>query len=295
MYRFAFAFVLPLTALLLEVTSSPVRACHIEHCLANAMTGTKYSCDELCTGTSCSESTLSHCDVCPVLCVGGSNNGMACQSAGDCPGGSCVTGDGRCVMCGSDSTETITGSTGNDVICTAGGDDTVDARGGDDQVIGGGQIVDASGSPISGRSGTPGNYTIDGGTGNDTITCGEGDDILFGGDGNDQLFACGGRNVVYGEAGNDSVTSGLLSVCLAFPDDVVGSLLCGGTGNDVLVGTGPAHQCMDGGADQSPTGQDCVYSFLVSPSRSATSFDVGTARNCANANVTVNEEPCGCD
>ena len=272
----------------------PIRtlACHIEHCEVNA--STKYSCDELCTGSTCSETTLSHCDVCPVKCVGGANNGLDCQSAGDCPGGTCVTGDGRCVMCGSDSNETITGSTGDDVICTAGGADTVDARGGNDQVVGGGRVVDASGNPVSGRSGTAGNLVIDGGPGNDTITSKEGDDLLLGGGGNDVLVACGGRNVVYGDDGNDTVASGLIITCTP-SDDAVGSLLCGGTGNDILFGGGPSHQCMDAGPDQSPSGQDCIYSFFVNPSRSATSCDIGTARNCANANVTVGGERCGCD
>ena len=80
-------------------------------------------------------------------------------------------------------------------------------------------------------------------------------------------------------------------------DDAVGSLLCGGKGNDLLIGAGPSHQCMDAGPDQAPAGgaNDCLYAFTAAGRPTPNSSDVGTVRNCANPNIAANGEPCGCD
>jgi len=287
---------LPLLALIGPALpfASDTSACHLDFCKIG---NTSYSCDIVCTGALCvAPSSLTSCDVCPTKCVGGSNNGNDCTAANDCPGGTCSAGDGKCTICGSDDGQVIIGSTGPDVICTAGGDDAVYAQGGDDIVLAGGRVVDASGNPIAGRSGPPGNDLVHGGNGNDQIFGNSGNDVLFGEGGNDIVIGCGGRNYVDGGDGDDVVTSAVFPVCGA-QDDAVGSLLCGGKGNDILVGAGPSHQCMDAGPDQAPAAgtQDCTYAFTAAGRTTPNAADLGTAKNCANPNVTAGGEPCGCD
>jgi Ca2+-binding RTX toxin-like protein len=154
-----------------------------------------------------------------------------------------------------------------------------------DDTIAQGTVRDGSGNLIN--SAALGNTRIEGGGGNDFIVAGDGDDIILGQGGDDTLVGCGGRNYVHGGSGDDLITAAVFPVCSA-PDDVVGTILCGGDDDDQLVGAGPSHQCMDGGAGTNT----CQYVFGAG-GRSATAFDVGTMRNCTPATDT--NESCGCE
>jgi len=59
----------------------------------------------------------------------------------------------------------------------------------------------------------------------------------------------GGRNAIFGGDGDDDMLAGGV-LGTPSPDGATGSILCGGDGNDLLLGWGPSHQCMDAGADQ---------------------------------------------
>lgn len=80
----------------------------------------------------------------------------------------------------------------------------VDGTGGDD-VMGVG-YVDSEGDTIDGADGN--DDLIYGGAGNDTITAGEGNDTVYGGDGNDRIFDGAGNDTVFGGAGNDRYLTG---------------------------------------------------------------------------------------
>ena len=229
---------------------------------------------------------------------------VVCTGAGTCnaPAGcdKCLPLDGLCTICGTDSTETINGTAGADFVCPAGGNDTIDTKGGNDTVYLGAITVSMqTGIPQPGADGPGGNTTIFLGAGNDGVgvfSCLEhGDDIIYGETGTDYIDAGNGRNFVDGGAGNDYLEDNSAGCMNPQMDDVVGSLLCGGAGNDVLYGSGPAHQCMDAGPDQVPgTENDCSYIFAAG-GRAKTAFDLGTARRCTRSNVAVGGESCGCD
>jgi Ca2+-binding RTX toxin-like protein len=71
------------------------------------------------------------------------------------------------------------------------------------------------------------NLLVFGGAGNDTITGGSGANTLYGGAGNDTITGGSGANTLYGGAGNDTLTGGGTT-----------NILDGGTGNDTLIGEG---------------------------------------------------------
>ena len=183
---------------------------------------------------------------------------------------------------GGDGRDTINGGSGNDTISGDDGDDTLNGNGGNDTIDGG-----------------TGNDVIAGGGGNDTLTGGplagsgadiSGDDLISGGDGTDTITGNGGRDALNGNGDNDTIVGTPLSFYGGYPapDDNVGSLYCGGSGDDKIWATGPRHQCLDAGSGQAGTntysGYDCVYEFYVT-GRGTTpeSSDIGTLKNCSNA------------
>ncbi len=82
----------------------------------------------------------------------------------------------------------------------------------------------------------------------------------------------------------------ITSQSITNPEEVLGSRLCGGDGEDELTTTGPGHQCLDGGQDDST--DTCTYTGLTIVG----SRDVGTARNCniLNGSVSTRALGCGC-
>ena len=266
-----------------------------------------YYCDAVCTSQGCPTPA----DVCPghcrdhpaTMCV--TNNqcpsgdicfftgvfghcsndpGAVCLNTVQCPSGSCqpnccvfdtpYAGDGTVTICGSGGADTIYDTPGDDIICGNGGDDVIN-----DSALGG----------------VGGNDIISGGRGNDTITGGPGKDIIHGDQDNDVIIGCGGRDFLSGDDGDDYILTAYAVAgipCAAQANDHVGSLVCGGKGNDELWGVGPAHQCMDGGPDQAAGGSnhDCVYAYWDQQPDS-----VGTFKNCANPlGGGPSADSCGC-
>ena len=184
-----------------------------------------------------------------------------------------LNSDGICVVCGDSANNFIRGTNGNDVICGFDGDDRIIGR------------------PAT--SATGGNDIIDGGNGNDTLTGGTGHDEIYGDDGDDVLFGGGGNDTLVGGNGNDT----LQSANSFFGGSSTYSVnLCGGPGEDVLIGLGYGHQCMDGGDDLGIFGDECEY---AAPTSGATLKDVGTARHCEyippeSSPLLSIQPPCGC-
>ncbi|GEM_PF-6622931 len=116
---------------------------------------------------------------------------------------------------------TITTGSGNDSILGSKAADSIFSGDGNDTIISG----NGNDALLAGN-GT--NY-IDGGTGDDTITAGSGANAIHGGSGNDLITAGTGSgdqpNILYGDAGNDTITGGSGNDTLA-----------GGLGSDLLAG-----------------------------------------------------------
>jgi len=197
---------------------------------------------------------------CDVLCVGSG----ACNA----PVSGCdVDSDGKCTACGNNSNNTIRGTTGNDVLCGFGGDDSL---------AGAPRAVFALGDDIF--SGGDGNDRIYGGYGNDEMYGDAGDDLLQGGN--------GGSDTLVGGDGNDSLQASYnYSFTIPF-----GTKLCGGKGDDLVIGMGHGYQCVDGGADY----DWCAYWAPQYPNDD----EFGTARNCEELADSDPLEPaqpsCGC-
>lgn len=204
------------------------------------------------------------------------------------------TGGKQFVVCGRNGNDIITGNNGDDLIDAGGGNDTVNGGNGTDTIYGGSgdDILDAAAGPFY----LGGNDYIDGGDGNDIIGGSNrflgsgGDNVLIGGPGDDLIVSGSGRDIVKGGDGDDgiaTVPAGLGNMA----DDNVGTLLCGGAGDDYVYGGGPAHQCIDGGS-----GSDtCEYDARLATT--PTSKDVGTARHCetVNGSVIARTPSCGCE
>lgn len=220
-------------------------------------------------------------------------------------GGDTIHGEGgNDNLKGGDDSDTIYGDAGLDDIDGGNAVDTIDGGADDDSILGGaGDDVISTGT---------GNNTVDGGANDDIVYGDVGNDTLRGGTGDDLIIGAGGRDSLKGDDGDDDVYTVDISHTPA--DSVVGSLLCGGAGDDVLVGWGPGHQCLDAGADQvgagrgsvnlfgTPTTYDCWYALVATGSPSSQDHDVGTTRNCADrigGNPTGTffdaTSPCGCD
>lgn len=199
-------------------------------------------------------------------------------------------------VCGRNGDDAITGSAGDDVIDGGNGDDDLFGAGGTDVVIGGDGNDTAWGDTSTSADG--GDDYVDGGDGDDWVLGTnrtlvgsdyvEGDNVLIGGPGNDLVFGGSGRDVMKGGDGDDTVTTIVLG-SPAPPDDVLGNLLCGGAGDDALVGAGPSQQCMDGGDDA----DGCTYVYYVNGGTQG-AHDLGTVRNC-EADDTSRPVSCGCE
>jgi hypothetical protein len=191
---------------------------------------------------------------------------------------------------GNDAIETVSYSatTGYSIWGSNGTDDII-GSGGHDTIYAGAPPFHATGDDF-----------VSGGDGNDIIygtrrfpiwgVWVEGNNTLLGGNGNDTIYGLGGRDSLKGGAGNDALYAQDNADHDPSVGAIAGTLLCGGSGNDVLDAKGPAHQCLDGGIGGTDT---CTYTFLApGTSRSAGPFDIGTIANCTTASSPV---PCGCD
>ena len=290
------------------------------------------SCDSICTDGLCvrciasaSAVTVNGTSEDDVIClkngVSGAGNGADIIAA---------KGDDDIISSGAGDDEIDTGSGVNRVYAGSGhdtidagstvdriwagdGDDVVNANSGDDEVYGegGNDTIFGEGGNDSLNAGDPnafGSNYVEGGPGADTITGESGNDVLLGGSEADWIAGRGGRDNVRGGSGDDTIFSGN-PIGTAAPDGHIGSLLCGGDGNDLLYGYGPAHQCMDAGPGQgTPRGSavifgttftfDCAYGYLVSGGDAATSFDRGTAASCVQTfggPTSDDTISCGCE
>jgi len=184
-------------------------------------------------------------------------------------------------LIGFDSENTDPGDAFTNEFYGGGGDDYIDGRGGDDILDGG-----TGNDTIIGGDGDD---TIAGGEGDDTITGGEGSDTVDGGDGDDVIDTSGpnsngtaaspdlgypglypadtdpndDKDVVYGGAGNDTITTGDDADIIfgGTGDDTIdggidADTIDGGDGDDVIVG-GEGSDIIDGGA-----GDDTIYGGL---------------------------------
>lgn len=276
----------------------------------NGTANQTFRCDMVCTaGVTCKVSDAS--DYCPAKCgngMPGVNNGQICEFDSDCTDPSypfCdYAGDGTIALCGSSGDDVIQGAGTADVLCGNDGDDTITGGGGADWINGGAGDDDIDGGNaadvieggdgsdvISGGAGNDNMYgngrfdfsddggnTMHGDNNDDFMAGAGGDDVLTGDNGDDTLFGQGGRDVLKGGDGDDILIGNYGGPTV---NDVLGSLYCGGKGDDAITGDGPGHQCIDGGPDQVVTGSesDCVYHNLPDDTDD---HDVGTAINCAN-------------
>ncbi|MBL4749898.1 MAG: Hint domain-containing protein [Amylibacter sp.] len=168
---------------------------------------------------------------------------------------------------GTDPADTYTnelfGGAGDDVITGLGGDDVLDGGTGDDEIYGGG-----------------GDDEITGGAGNDFVEGGAGDDVIDTSGPNSTGFnpaldlgfpglvtpdadPFNDRDVVYGGAGNDTITTGddADTIFGGTGDDVIdggidADFIDGGDGDDTIVG-GEGSDVIYGGA-----GDDVIYAAL---------------------------------
>ncbi|KPP91205.1 MAG: putative Ca2+-binding protein [Rhodobacteraceae bacterium HLUCCA08] len=170
-------------------------------------------------------------------------------------------GSGNDTLIAGAGNDEITGGSGDDVIFAGEGDDSVIAGSGDDTVYGGG-----------------GNNTISTGDGNDVVYLGDGDnvvdtsghapipdigypgvypsdpdpnddrDLVFGGAGNDTITTGDDRDTIFGGAGNDVIDAGIDDdyVEAGEGDDTV----IGGEGRDTILG-GDGDDVLYGGLDLS--------------------------------------------
>lgn len=146
--------------------------------------------------------------------------------------------------------DTINGLQGDDVIYGGAGDDTLEGFSGADTLYGGdgNDVLSASrNSQLFGEAGddviyASGAYnTLDGGVGNDRLTAHGFGNEVHGGDGDD-IVSSGAGGTSYGDAGNDTLSSAVGNYSSG-PVSVA-STLYGGTGDDLLTGSG----LLDGGA-----------------------------------------------
>jgi Ca2+-binding RTX toxin-like protein len=240
----------------------------------------------------------------PCVAINNDINGDGFRTTcGSTQGGNTINGSNADeVICGRDGTDTITSSGGNDQINAGAGNDTIDGGTGIDIIEGGSgadSLTGGSGNDTiygitnSDLSSNDGGNLINGGNNDDTLIGAGGDDEIFGGSGDDVIIGEGGRDVMKGEGGADTIFSNYGGAQL---NEVFGSILCGGPGDDFLFADGPGHQCVDGGTQQQISGTefDCQYSNLPADSDD---HDVGTQRNCVNpSGFDATRHPsCGCD
>lgn len=142
---------------------------------------------------------------------------------------------------GSSTNDTLLGGLGNDVVEGAGGPDFINGNLGDDDLRGGGQLF-----------GEGGNDTLLAfAAGANTASGGDGDDVVTAVGNLDGAVLVGARNVLSGDLGSDTVSSGS-------PEH---DQLFGGEGDDRLRNTNSASNAgdlMDGGA-----GNDTILSLAA--------------------------------
>jgi hypothetical protein len=228
---------------------------------------------------------------------------VTCAYAGG--GGSYIVGgSGADVICGRSGDDTIRSGGGTDTINGEGGNDVIEGEGANDVIEGGTGADTIDGGPADDTiygvanndlSTDDGGNLLIGDNGDDTLLGAGGDDEILGGDGEDTILGQGGRDVLKGGDDDDTVASIYLG---ATPNDYLGTILCGGAGDDVIVADGAGHQCVDAGADQQVTGIndfDCTYANVPND---GDPHDIGTQRNCVNpgAGFSATRHPsCGCD
>ncbi|MFD0914864.1 hypothetical protein ACFQ14_00425 [Pseudahrensia aquimaris] len=151
---------------------------------------------------------------------------VAGSGANDPGYGNVYGGDGTDTIYGGNADDALFGLAGNDVLYGRGGDDVVSGGFGDDIVDGGGGndvVNDGAGNDrLFGRDGddrltdTSGNDFVSGGNGNDTIYSLGGIDVIYGGAGNDRIeLVVGEKDTVYGEDGDDSITTSTETASIA--------------------------------------------------------------------------------
>ncbi len=207
------------------------------------------SCDDTCRV----DKVIFACDVvCDTLL--GCDIPPTHEACDQCAAKNTLGQDGKCVICGSSFRDTIDGTAGDDVICGRGGADVVNGMGGND--------------------------IINGGSGADTLIGGAGDDRIFGKGGSDTIFGEGGSDLLSGGRGEDTITTHFSVVPT---DEVVGSDVCGGSGDDTLFAFNFDQQCVDGGRGT----DECT--FTPPPNREGN--DVATPKDCEVLNVPDFADP----
>ncbi|SHE54165.1 Ca2+-binding protein, RTX toxin-related [Loktanella atrilutea] len=213
--------------------------------------------------------------------TGGAGNDTVSGDAGD---DTLRGGAGDDIVDGGDGNDTEFGGDGNDTVVGGEGNDTLSGNAGNDTLYG-----DAGNDSISGGTGDDkieggvGNDVIDGGTGSDSIDGGDGDDIINAGNhvnpatdydypgtevpglpiGDNDPFPYDDRDVVYGGAGNDTITTGddADSVYGGAGNDYIDAgidndFVQGGAGNDTIIG-GQGEDIIEGN-----DGDDLIYGGL---------------------------------
>jgi Ca2+-binding RTX toxin-like protein len=162
--------------------------------------------------------------------------------------------EGDDVLAGGLGDDIIVGGAGNDVITDVEGSDTVDAGDGDDIINVGssqGDELPDVGYPEQPSATLPITFP-----GYDADTDPDDDkDVVYGGAGNDSITTGDDDDIIFGGTGNDTISAG-------FDDDTVD----GGTGDDFIEG-GEGNDVIDGGA-----GDDTIYGGLEDPLADAVSF-----------------------
>ena len=159
-----------------------------------------------------------------------------------------------CTITGTFRGEVLRGSAGDDVICGLGGDDRLVGGGGDDVLFGGdGRDVLLGGSGHDLLRGGPHRDVMHGGSGDDSVRGGSGADTVQGGSGADWLRGSQGGDRLAGGPGRDvvaympraaplrlSIGDGANDGVRGERDDIAADVedLRGGSGNDVLIGSG---------------------------------------------------------
>jgi len=188
-------------------------------------------------------------------------------------------GDGNDVILGERGNDSIDGGAGNDSIYGAGGNDTIDAGANGDLVYGGSgdDSIDAGGGldTVYGGSGAD---SIDGGGSSDTIYAGSGDDVIADTGGN------GSADIIFGEAGNDSINAGQGN------DTVSGGsgtdTIDGGAGDDRLIGNGDDDSILGGDGNDVLIGDSAAVATPSNESLNWSGF--GAAGTDLNGNATQN-------
>ena len=170
--------------------------------------------------------------------------------------GQFLAGDGNDTMIGGPVFDWFEGGNGNDTFIGTGGQTVMFGDDGDDAMVG---------SLTSNNSiyGGAGNDAMIGGNLTDWFYGAEGDDVVHGGDGDDFISDWYGFNRMYGEGGNDMLSSGSREGSLldgGEGDDWIfsslgGNTLIGGAGNDML-------ENQDGGATNYFSGGSGADTFV---------------------------------